>query len=89
MPQTPSEPTSSNKATRKKLDPFLRGVIFSRYLGGEKNIDIQRATGLPYSTINATIEKYRKSTTGASDPCYRRPKALTQSNKEFIHFLIK
>lgn len=54
-----------------------------------KKIDIQRAKGLYYSTINATIGKYKTSTTGASNSHSGRPKALTESDKEFIHLLVK
>ena len=63
MPHTPSEPTSLKEITKNELNPCLLGVIVGRYPGGKKTIDIQRSTGLFYSTINATVEKNKTSTT--------------------------
>jgi len=44
---------------------------------------------VPYSTINATIVTYQTSPTGTSAFCTGRVKTLTESDKEFIHILVK
>lgn len=54
-----------------------------------KKKDIQRTTGVPYSTINATIVTYQTSPTGTSALCTGQVKTLTESDKEFIHILVK
>ena len=69
--------------------PFLHEVIVGWYLGGKKKKGIQRATGLPCSTINATIITYQTSPTGTSASWSGRANILTESDKEFIHFLVK
>ena len=52
-------------------------------------MDIQRATGLPCSTINATIITYQTSPTGTSASWSGRANILTESDKELIHLLVK
>lgn len=89
MTCTPLQPETSDKTTRKELEPFQRGIIIGRYLAGQKQADIQRAMGLPYSTIRVTIKKYKTSTTGTSAPRSGRPQALSDSDKQYIHLLIK
>ena len=68
MPHAPLEPETSNKTTtRNELVSFQRGVIVGRYLSAQKKkADVQRATGLPYSTIHTTIKEYMTFTTGTS-----------------------
>lgn len=52
-------------------------------------IDIKRTIGLLYSTINATLKKYKRCTSGTSDTHSKRPNTLTESNKELIYLLFK
>lgn len=87
MPQEP--PTRPNKTTRKELEPFQRGLIIGRFLAGQKTIEIHRETGLPYSTIQTTINRYQSSTTGTSSPRNGRPGVLSDADKRFIHMQIK
>lgn len=42
-----------------------------------------------YPTIKTTIEKYKNSTTGASNPRSGRPQALSEIYKQYIHLLVK
>lgn len=89
MLHPPSEHTSLNKTIRKELNPFLRGVIIGWYIDGAKKKDIQRTTGVPYSTINTTIVTDQTSPTGTRALCTGRVKNLTEGDKEFIHILVK
>lgn len=89
MPRTPLTPISSNRANRKELEPFQRGIIVGRFLTGQKMVDIQHAMDLPYSTIQTTITRYQSSTTGTSSPRNGRPEILSQSDKRFILLQIK
>lgn len=56
MPRTPLRSTSSNRTSRKELEPFQRGIIVGRFLAGQKKADIEREMNLPYTTIQTTIQ---------------------------------
>lgn len=55
----------------------------------QKKKDIQRTTGVSYSTINATIVTNQTSPKGTSDLCTIQVKTLTENDKELFHILVK
>jgi len=49
IPRAPLQSISSNRTSRKELEPFQRGIIVGRFLAGQKKADIQREMNLPYT----------------------------------------
>ena len=64
-----------------ELSEAQRERIISAYLSGTKQTVISTQLGIPSSTVNDTIRRYKK--TGSAIPEKRpdRPKSLTQCNK--------
>lgn len=89
VPRTPLRYTSSNRTSRKELEPFQIGIIVGRFLAGQKMVDIQQAMDLPYTTIQTTIATYHSSTTGTSSPRNGRPELLSETDKRYILLQIK
>lgn len=72
-----------------ELSEAQRERIIGAYLSGTKQTVISTQLGIPSSTVNDTIRRYKK--TGSAIPEKRpgRPKSLTQRDKQTLQRIIR
>ena len=56
MPRTPLRSTSSNRTSRKELEPFQRGIIVDPFLADQKKADIQHEMNLPIQRFKPLLQ---------------------------------
>ncbi|CAB4382747.1 unnamed protein product [Rhizophagus irregularis] len=73
----------------KELSETLRERVIGAYLSGTKQIDISVQLGIPASTVNNTIKRYKK--TGSATPEKRpgRSKMLTERDTHVLRRVVR
>ncbi|CAG8745043.1 9072_t:CDS:2 [Rhizophagus irregularis] len=73
---------------RKELSETLRERVIGAYLSGTKQIDISVQLGIPASTVNDTIKRYKKTGSATPEKCPGRPKMLTERDTRVLRCVL-
>ncbi|CAG8736337.1 22277_t:CDS:1, partial [Rhizophagus irregularis] len=68
----------------KELSETLRERIIGSYLSGIKQCIISEELGVPKSTVNDTIKRYKKTGFATPEKCPGHPKMLTKRDTQTL-----
>ncbi|CAB5350216.1 unnamed protein product [Rhizophagus irregularis] len=72
----------------KELSETLRERIIGSYLSGIKQCIISEELGVPKSTVNDTIKRYKKTGSATPEKCPGRPKMLTKCDTQTLQRIV-
>ena len=73
----------------KELSETLRERIIGAYLGGTKQVVIAVQLGIPTSTVNDTVQRYKETGSATPKKCPGRPKFLTKCDTRTLQRVIR
>ncbi|EXX56427.1 hypothetical protein RirG_216340 [Rhizophagus irregularis DAOM 197198w] len=72
----------------KELSETLRERIIGSYLSGIKQCIISEELGVPKSTVNDTIKRYKKTGFATPEKCPGHPKMLTKRDTQTLQRIV-
>ena len=84
MQRTPLATISSNRRRNTQLSPYQRGLLVGAITLGATSVDVEKASGVPESTVRTTVSRAAQRHNGETKPRSERPPLLSVRDKRHL-----